>query len=123
MLDFADKFQKLEIDIADGLTLAALTVYENIILRSPVKSGVYRASNSIKNGEPIEEEGISKDGTMPDFSGWEWDKKSNITLFNNVPYAERIEYEHWSSQAPAGVYSVAEAEAEKMIEQELRGLS
>jgi hypothetical protein len=39
-----------------------------------------------------------------------WKIQGKLYLTNSMPYAKRIEYEHWSQQAPAGVSRLAAME-------------
>ena len=39
-------------------------------------------------------------------------------LSNSLPYARRLEYDHWSSQAPAGIYSLVTRDFNRIVEQE-----
>jgi len=45
---------------------------------------------------------------------------SHTFLANNLPYAQRLEYESWSKQAPAGMVRVTFARITSLIEKQVR---
>ena len=75
------------------------TLYNNVNLLSPVRSGRYRSSHVMSMGEPsLSEHGtgfVSPPSGLP-----------TMSIANNLPYSERIE-NGWSGQAPSGVYQNA----------------
>ena len=44
-------------------------------------------------------------------------------MMNNLPYGPRLEYEGWSSQAPAGMVQVSVTEAQTFVNNAVSGLS
>ena len=113
----------IQLDFNTLVRVSVLRVHSSIIKRSPVDTGAYRASHGIATGSVSEEEG-KESGTAAAVS-WTWQEGDGpITLFNNQPYAEVIEFGGYpnppksgtktiggfSKQAPQGVYSVAVAE-------------
>lgn len=46
-----------------------------------------------------------------------------IWMMNNLPYGPRLEYEGWSSQAPAGMVQVSVTEAQTFVNNAVSGLS
>lgn len=130
-----------DVELSTAIRKGVLDLFGNIILRSPVDTGAYRASHTIANFNPVGGEGIVpgvKGGTIPESiplekgANWTWKVgDGDIFIFNNLPYAERIE-NGWSSpsgggrsvvKAPAGVYSVALAEIAGKIHQALSGMT
>lgn len=119
LLKLADE---VDMDVATVTRKEVLKLYKNIIVRSPVKSGVYRASHGIANIEPqgTENVAVALEGktvddmwvgpvlSAPTTPPWTWKiGDGTIWLYNNVPYAERIE-DGWSTKnAPQGVYREA----------------
>jgi len=107
-------------DVSKIIRASILRVYANIIKRSPVDTGAYRASHGIANFDPGDTVGIKKNiNAKKDKDGkcinplskekvaWSWKLgDGNIWLYNNLPYAERLE-QGWSSQAPLGIYMMA----------------
>lgn len=114
----------IDADLSQAIRAGVLDVYKSITLRSPVKTGAYRASNSIANHEPAAGEDVvvgTKGVTIsaPNKSSFKWKVgDGDIWLFNNLPYAERIE-NGWSKQAPAGVYRLALQQITYSIQQEI----
>lgn len=75
------------------------TLYNNVNLLSPVKTGRYRSSHVMSVGQPSSATvGV---GFVTPPSGM-----PTMSIANNLPYAERIE-NGWSSQSPTGVYQNA----------------
>lgn len=111
-------------DIEQVVRLSVLKVFANIIRRSPVLFGGYRASHGITNSEPGTEEGIREGGeneaeAIRRSEAWIWKiEDGTIYIFNNMPYALRLEEGH-STQAPDGVYHLAIAEFNQIWEKEL----
>ena len=75
------------------------TLYNNVNLLSPVRSGRYRSAHCISIGQPSAS--VTGTGFVSPPSGM-----PTMSIANNLPYAERIE-NGWSGQAPSGVYQNA----------------
>ena len=75
------------------------TLYNNVNLLSPVRTGRYRSSHCMSIGQPSAS--ITGTGFVSPPSGL-----PTMSIANNLPYAERIE-NGWSGQAPSGVYQNA----------------
>jgi len=115
-----------------------LDLYANIIRRSPVDTGTYRASHSIANHDPSPEEGIvylKKDKNKSEIEAtasiqtninkplaWSWKVgDGTIYIFNNLPYAEPLENGH-SGQAPQGIYRQALTEVQGILAKQIAEL-
>ena len=118
----------IDADYSKVVRLTVLKIYKNIIMRSPVDTGAYRASHGIAVGnEPSESEGLKGERTDEEltaleneFPGLDWKLgDGTIWIYNNQPYAGRLEDGH-SKQAPNGVYSVALAEFQSKLEAEIK---
>jgi len=118
----------IDADFSKVVRLTVLKLYKNIIMRSPVDTGAYRASHDIAVGrEPGETEGIKGEQTDEELEilenelpGVDWKVgDGTIWIYNNVPYAERLEEGH-SKQAPHGIYSLALAEFQIVLENEIK---
>lgn len=110
----------IDADLEKVIRLAVLKLFNRIVEMSPVDTGAYRVSHGITTGEPSDTEGIvsgEQTGEMTwneglaiagkEIGGWRWKMGDGVIyIFNNQPYAERIEEGH-SGQAPKGVYTVA----------------
>lgn len=44
-----------------------------------------------------------------------WNVVSDLFITNSMPYSKRIEYDHWSQQAPAGVVRITIKELKQMM--------
>jgi hypothetical protein len=127
--DFSASLQKLAValdaEMSKVVRNSVLRAFGAIIKRSPVDTGAYRASHGIANAEPSQTEGIvkgKKGSKLPPATAKSWTWRvgdGNIWLYNNVPYAERIETGNWSKQAPQGVYKMAIPEITNYLNQEL----
>jgi hypothetical protein len=139
--EFSAQLRKLVVaidgDISQVFRNTILRVEANIIKRSPVDTGAYRASHGIANFEPSSDQDAVKGKKGQALSAsiaeqrakaWNWKVgDGDIWLYNNVPYAERIE-NGWSSpggggksvvKAPEGVYRVALVEIKNFLQTEL----
>lgn len=124
-------------DLSQVVRSTVLRLFARIIKLSPVDTGAYRGSHQIANREPDQKEGLLKSPYQPGQDpiaatswadakaakkpvGWTWKPgDGSIWIFNNVPYAERLE-NGWSPQAPAGVYNVALAEIEALFQEQTK---
>ena len=126
MTEFSRQLERLAIlidaDVEKVVRLAVLKVFRKIILISPVDTGAYRSSHGIVSGrEPGDKENIKTGGDSP-FDTDEWNFRIEdgfIVIFNNQPYAERLE-NGWSGQAPQGIYSIALEEFNRIFAEEIK---
>lgn len=148
-----DLCEAMDADFAKLVRHSVLKLFISIVNNSPVDKGAYRASHGIANGEVSEAVGIVEptEGSvipptkaMENASKWTWNVgDGKIILFNNVPYAETIEFGGYpnppkqgswdkkshgyvikseggfSKQAPKGVYSVGVAEFNHHVQKSL----
>jgi len=115
----------VDADMSQAIRKGVLDVFGNIIRRSPVVTGAYRASHGIANGDPGDEAGIvvgkkgktiGEEVALSKAQAWMWKVgDGDIFIYNNVPYAERIENGWSTTKAPAGVYRVALAEVTQFL--------
>jgi len=117
----------LDADYQKVIKLTVLKVLREIIKKSPVDTGAYRASHGVLFGkEPEDTEGIvivnkgDKTDQTPALDNQEnWDPTQPfVIMFNNVPYAEVIEDGH-SDKAPEGVYAIALLDFIQLFTQEI----
>jgi hypothetical protein len=114
-----------EKDVGAIIRWTVLKVFRNIVKRSPVLTGTYRGSHAISNIEPVlndvtgaqnVKKGKGLKVPVPEAT-WIWKVgDGNIWIYNNLPYAERLE-NGWSKQAPAGVYRLALREVTVFLNQ------
>ena len=119
----------LDRDISQVIRKTVFDVFKNIVYRSPVKTGAYRASHCISTYSPNTQEGISPgtggsaelaiqkaiSNTRGFSSEWTISKGTSIFMFNNVPYASYLEEKR-------AVYALALEEVTIKLEQELAKL-
>jgi len=113
----------IDADTTKVIRLMILKLFRNIILRSPVDTGAYRASHGIVCGRmPANKEGLKEGKGFVGIKGTDFDFDLDdkfVVIFNNQPYAERLE-EGYSKQAPSGIYSMALAESNKLFAEVLK---
>jgi hypothetical protein len=126
----------LEADLSQVVRGSVLRLFAAIIKRSPVDTGAYRASHQIANREPGDKDGVTKSPFKPGGdqaaakawadglagtkkAAWTWHPgDGSIWIFNNVPYAYRLEEGH-SKQAAAGIYNMALAQMNAYLAEEI----
>lgn len=130
--EFSVALQKMAVaidgQISQVIRKGVLDVFKAIVKRSPVDTGAYRASHGIANMMPADQDEmikgkkgqkISASVALSKGAAWTWKSgDGDIFLFNNLPYAERIE-NGWSEQAPQGVYRVSLAGLTQYLNKEL----
>ena len=109
--------QKLTIDI-----------FGNVILKTPVDTGRARmnwtasvgsyGSNMVDGFDRSGSESINKMSGLVSKT----ESGSIVYLVNNLPYIRRLEYDGWSSQAPAGMVRVTIAEFQDYVAKAVRDI-
>ena len=103
---------QVEEDVGKKLRFISLQLLNEIVSRSPVDTGRFRANNQVSIGSPeygtidtTDKNGSAtfKQGSAVIAQGKPY---SVIYIQNNLPYAEPLENGH-SQQAPAGIYAVS----------------
>lgn len=108
----SDFMKTVDEDVGKKLRILSLALLTEIVQRSPVDSGRFRANNVVSIGNPNNTFTDDKDKTgVPTMQAGnaviaQGKPYSVIYIQNNLPYAEKIEHGH-SEQAAAGVYAVA----------------
>jgi len=125
-LALQDVAQAINADLSQAIRKGVMDLFRAIVKRSPVDTGAYRASHGIANMDPAGTEDIVQgkkgreipaDVALAKLGSWTWKVgDGDIFIYNNLPYAERIE-NGWSKQAPAGVYRVSLAEMTQHLNQ------
>ena len=101
-----DKFMKVEVITAHTENVEQVEdyVYNQVVAKSPVKSGAYRANHNRTSNSPDYSFSKSKtSGREPAPTGG---KFPVFYVANGAPYAKRLEEGH-SQQAPGGIYGLA----------------
>lgn len=102
----------VEEDVGKRLRIISMALLSEIVTRSPVDTGRFRANNQVSIGSPDYSvtDAADKSGgaTLQQGSAVIAQGKpySVIYIQNNLPYAEALENGH-SKQAPTGVYANA----------------
>ncbi|MCK8144540.1 HK97 gp10 family phage protein [Citrobacter sedlakii] len=103
---------QVEEDVGKKLRFISLQLLNEIVSRSPVDTGRFRANNQVSIGSPEYSTTNATDkygsATLQQGSAVIAQGKpySVIYIQNNLPYAEPLENGH-SQQAPAGIYAVS----------------
>lgn len=115
-------FSALSLKQVDAVRRAAiLSLFVSIIRATPVDTGRLRANWLTNVGMPGDGVSDSEDPTgaaaMARVSQNLGGVNDVVYFNNNLPYAERIEYDGWSAQAPEGMVRVNVARWQKIVEQ------
>jgi len=115
-------FVNLSMQQVDAVRRASiLGLFVSIIRATPVDTGRLRANWLTNVGQPGDGSSEATDPTgaaaiarvSQNMGGL-----NDVVYFNNnLPYAERIEYDGWSAQAPEGMVRVNVARWQKIVEQ------
>jgi hypothetical protein len=125
MKGFADQIREESLKIMKGnertMRRAAIAAFGMIIKETPVDKGRLRSNwfcsgsegdNSVSDVVISESQSVmNMTNKVASLRDW-----SMFILTNNLPYAERIEYQGWSDLAPAGVVRVSLARVGQNIE-------
>lgn len=134
--EFSNQLRQIAVlvdaELSQAIRKGVLDVFRSIVQRSPVDTGAYRASHGIANMSPAGDEDIVKGKKGQKISAsvalsrgsrWTWKVgDGDIYIFNNLPYAERIENGWSQTQAPNGVYRIALIEVTYFLNKELAKL-
>lgn len=104
-----------------------LSLFSNVLLKSPVDTGRFRANWNVSASNPD-----SSTSENTDKQGLSTVSKAaikinsyragpTIYITNALPYAQRLEY-GWSKQAPAGMVRVTLSEFRDYVKDAIRGL-
>lgn len=123
---FAEATKRNLNDTVRGVVLELGT---RIVQRSPVDTGRFRGNWQIAAGgpdvrtnEPFDKQSLGSPPSAATFSRWQGEVQaatigSTFYITNSLPYARKLEYEAWSSQAPAGMVRVTVVEYWQIIQQ------
>lgn len=102
----------VEEDLSKKIRVIAMAMLSEIVLKSPVDTGRFRANNIVSIGNPVltYTEQVDKNGGdtitrgLTAMSGLE--PYTVLYIQNSLPYAEKLEQGH-SKQAPGGIFGVS----------------
>jgi len=112
---------------------STISLFRNIIRRTPVRSGRLKGNWQIDINQPARGEVNDSDNTpINTLDGASAQKvvsevmqaklNDSIYMVNNLPYARIIENGNFSDQAPAGMVGVSVAEFNREVEKQARKL-
>lgn len=114
--------ERVQIDMHTAARKIMLDIFNNVLNRSPVRSGRFRANWNASLGIP---DRSTTDSTNQG-RGYEQAKKAaaldlgaQVYFTNSLPYAVRLE-NGWSDQAPVGMVKVSVVEARRIIREALK---
>jgi hypothetical protein len=93
---------------------AVFTLFQKVVLRSPVDTGRFRANWNVTLGAPdyaTSDNTASSRGVTEATKVLGWRAGGVYWMANGLPYAQRLEY-GWSGQAPNGMVRVSVVEFE-----------
>lgn len=99
-------------ELSKRVSVIAMAMLNEIVLRSPVDTGRFRGNNIVSVGAPVYTSTVNVDPTgaetinqgLSAMTGLE--PFTQVFIQNNLPYAVPLEDGH-SKQAPAGIYAVS----------------
>jgi hypothetical protein len=103
----------IEAELSSRVRTIALSMLNEIVLRSPVDTGRFRANNIVSVGRPVYTATVDVDKTggatiekgVAVLTGLE--PYSVVYLQNSLPYAQRLEDGHSKQAPPGGIYAVS----------------
>jgi len=113
---FAERTNKSLDDTCRGV---AIKWFSSTVMSTPVDTGRLRGNWLVSQGSPITAELARFDKSGSIVQGEIVQSVGGVGtvnyLVNNLPYAERIEYDCWSNQAPSGMVRVNFARIKAII--------
>lgn len=108
---------KLRMDVV--VRKLCLDMFSDIMMASPVRTGAFRGNWMLGIGHPVfsadksktlKEDSAALEATNAAVANMGKEAIGSVIYWtNSMPYAYRIEHEHWSIQAPNGVVAVTVA--------------
>ena len=126
-LNLADFAAKAKGNADQVVRKVAIDALSNIVLRSPVDTGRFRANWLVSVDEPAQDilDDVDPSGAEAIQSGSAAlsDAVAGPAIFitNNLPYALRLE-NGWSKQAPSGMVRLAAAEFQTYVDDAVKSL-
>ena len=119
---FAERTNKSLDDTCRGV---AIKWFSSTVMSTPVDTGRLRGNWLVSQGSPITAELARFDKSGSIVQGEIVQSVGGVGtvnyLVNNLPYAERIEYDCWSNQAPSGMVRVNFARIKAIISEVAAG--
>lgn len=129
-LDLREWIAKAQGNAEQVVRAAGIELATSVILRSPVDTGRFRGNWQVTYNAPatstldnLDRSGAGAIGAATNELSAYDSSIPRIWFANNLPYAYRLEYESWSSQAPAGMVRVSIAEFQSIVDEKVRELT
>ena len=128
-MSFADEVKSFQLgsmqQVEKVRNLIILKLFTAVIMGSPVDTGRFRANWMITEGEPSNEtkDDVDESGSLTIknvMNFLEGGKHKVVFLTNNLPYAERLEYEGWSEQAKQGMVRINVARFDRFVSEAIQ---
>lgn len=123
-LDVSKFVEKAKKNPEKVMRQVSIKLFSAIIKASPVDTGRFRMNWMASGGTPAsgttdatDKSGNTAIGNATSFvlKAADWHE---FTLTNNLPYAQRLEYGHWSKQAPQGMVRINVSRFQQLINEE-----
>ena len=124
--DFTQQMRKIADRMGERLEYVArgvfLDLFTNIIYDTPVDTGRLRGNWQTSIGSPTSNPVGRTGAAGPILEVFETIKGPDLYFFtNNLPYAERIEFDGWShTKAPAGMVRINVDKTERLLNKKAR---
>lgn len=107
-------------------TVRAITfsLFREVVMRSPVDTGRFKGNWQVSQGTPVRGTLTTTDAsggvTIANIAAGIGGAGSVTYLANNLPYAQRLEYDGWSGQARQGMVRVSMARVQSIAASAIR---
>lgn len=117
--------KRAEASTDNAVRAITFSLFREVVQRTPVDSGRLKGNWQVSQGSPAigttETTDPSGANTIAAIAGGIGGLGSVTFLANNLPYAQRIEYDGWSAtKAPAGMVRVSFARIDNIVAQAAR---
>lgn len=123
-LDVSKFVEKAKKNPEKVMRQVSIKLFSAIIKASPVDTGRFRMNWMASGGTPAAgtTDATDKSGNIAIGNATSFVLKATdwheFTLTNNLPYAQQLEYGHWSKQAPQGMVRINVSRFQQLINEE-----
>ena len=123
-LDVSKFVEKAKKNPEKVMRQVSIKLFSAIIKASPVDTGRFRMNWMASGSAPASgiTDATDKSGSIAIGNAISFVLKAadwhEFTLTNNLPYAQRLEYGHWSKQAPQGMVRINMSRFQQLINEE-----
>jgi len=110
--------ERAKVDIDTAVKKSTFDLFKAVVERSPVDTGRFRANWNCSQGAPNNDTSAGTDATRGLTEAQKaltFSAGGIVYFINALPYAQRLEYEGWSSQAPAGMVRITISEFDQYV--------